>query len=42
MAEAEAKGRDASEVPHKPWEWKGTQVRLEVHVMRGLPTRWLL
>ena len=25
--DAEAKGKDASEIPHKPWEWMDSQVR---------------
>lgn len=27
-ADAESKGKDASEIPHKPWEWKDNQVRV--------------
>ena len=27
-ADAESKGKDASEIPHKPWEWKDNQARV--------------
>ncbi|KAK9836162.1 hypothetical protein WJX81_005992 [Elliptochloris bilobata] len=34
--EAEAKGRDASEVPHKPWEWKDSQKGVLVVLAAGV------